>query len=524
MRILPRPTSPATRRAVPAALTAAALLAATACSAETTGSAAPGEKSATLALAIMGTPNSFAPTQLVDGQQGFVWTSLYDTLLRVDDKGELQPGAARSWKYSSDARALTLKLREGMKFSSGDPVTSAAVKKTVDAVRRTAGPNQAFLSSVSSVAAPDASTVVLKLKEPDGALLTSLAGAAGVIGDPKTMGDKSTALNPVGSGPYTLDKHATVNGSVYVLKRRNDYWDKKSYPFRTVKVRVISDRTAAVNALKAGEVNAGSVEGSNVANLEAAGFRAHRVKAQSTGTLVLADRAGSVLKPLADVRVRKAINMAFDRKKIVKQILRGAGNPTAQLFNPAGAAHDPALDKTYGYDPAAAKKLLAEAGYPNGFSVTLPGFVYIKPFEPTVTQSLSEIGIKVTWDAIPAQQGVSVLFSKKYPMFFLADGVGTAPIETQNFLKPDGSRNVFATRDPQLTDLLQRADAETDPAKAGDIYRQINSFAVREAWTAPIFNVGQTWMTKKGIDFVKSSLHSTVRSFRLADQEPEKSS
>ncbi|MGO4431394.1 ABC transporter substrate-binding protein, partial [Streptomyces sp. MCAF7] len=100
-------------------------------------------------------------------------------------------------------------------------------------------------------------------------------------------------------------------------------------------------------------------------------------------TLVLGDRSGDVLEPLGDLRVRKAINMAFDRTKMVKRLLRGSGRPTEQIFNPKGPGHDPALDQTYAYDPAAAKRLLAEAGYPNGFSVTMPSLVVSKPFEPT---------------------------------------------------------------------------------------------------------------------------------------------
>ncbi|MCX4595327.1 ABC transporter substrate-binding protein [Streptomyces sp. NBC_01549] len=487
------------------------------CDSQSTGASS--SSSTTLAIAIYGTPNSFDPTQLLEGQQTYIWDSVYDTLLIQDNKGELRPGAAQSWHYSSDARTLTLKLRTGMKFSSGTPVDATAVKATLERIGATPGPNQGVLASVASVEAPDATTVVIKLKRPDGSLLTSLSTAAGVIGDPKTMTSKSAALNPVGSGPYTLDKGATVNGSVYVLKRRDDYWNKKAYPFPTVKIRVISDQTAMTNALKAGETNTGTVDVSQVDSFKSAGFETQHVQATAVATLVLADRAGDVLKPLGDVRVRKAINMAFDRAKMVKQLLRGSGGPTEQIFNPKGPGHDPALDQTYSYDASAAKKSLADAGYPNGFSVTMPSLVFTKPFEPTFTQALADIGIKVKWQPVPPQQSVSALASKKYPMFLIVDGLNTTPIEARNFYSPTGYRNVFNSSAPELTKLLDQANRELDPAKAADVYKEINKFGVENAWYGPVFYIGSDWATKKGITYLGdgSSTLATIRQFGTAD-------
>lgn len=239
-----------------AAVVAVALLATATTACDSTPAATSNSGTdATLALSILGTPNSFDPAQLIEGQQTYVWDSIFDTLLLQDNKGELHPGAAQSWSYAKDGRTLTLKIRQGMKFSSGDPVDANAVKATLERIRSTPGQSQLSLASVSAVEAPDASTVVIKLKQPDASLLGALSTSPGVIGDPKTMTNKSTALNPVGSGPYTLDTKATVNGSVYVLKRRDDYWNKKAYPFGTVKIRVITDPTASANALKAGESN-----------------------------------------------------------------------------------------------------------------------------------------------------------------------------------------------------------------------------------------------------------------------------
>ncbi|GGV29353.1 peptide ABC transporter substrate-binding protein [Actinomadura cremea] len=501
-------------RLLTAVAAVAALLATASCGAS-------GEQSSTdpetLSLAVQNTPNSFDPAQLLSGTQAFVWSAVYDTLLIVDNKGELQPNAAESWAYSDDRKTLTLKLRDGMTFSSGAPVTAAAVKTTLERTLSTPGPNSFTVASIESVGAPDERTVVLRLKEPDGALLRSLAAAVGVIGDPATLGTERTALNPVGSGPYVLDE-STVNGSEYVLKKRDDYWNAKAYPFETVEMQVMKDRTAIVNALRSGELNAASVEATHLDQFKSGGFEVKFIDAVVVGMLSLSDRDGTVVKPLADVRVRQAINMAFDREKIVAQLLRGAGKPTRQVFNPKGDAYDAALERTYTYDPGAAKKLLAEAGYPDGFAVRMPSLFFTKPFEPTVTQSLAEIGVEVTWEPTPPQNSASSISSRKYGMLLQVEGLNSASIEVKNSVDPEGPRNVFGTRDPELTEMLDQANSTGDPAKASALYKRVNAFLVENAWYAPIFYSGRNWVTADGVEYLDdgSNLFSTVRAFGIS--------
>ncbi|GAB2844631.1 ABC transporter substrate-binding protein [Actinocorallia aurea] len=514
MRIRPLGARPWSRTAVTTIATAA-LLATAACGGSGEGSSSAADT--TLAFAIQGAPNSFDPAQLAEGQQTYVWNSLYDTLLFLDNDGTVKPNAAESWEYSEDGRALTLRLRAGMKFTSGAPVNAAAVKATLERTMKTPGQQQGKLASVSSIATPDDLTVVLALKAPDSSLVVSLAHGAGVIGDPATIDGDQTALNPVGSGPYTLDKAQTVTGSTYVLNRRDDYWNAKAYPFETVRIRVIQDRTAAFNALRAGELNAAVVDTPQVEASRQAGFEVKFVEATAIGNLVLADRGGDKLEPLGDARVRQAINMAFDRQKMVDQLLMGAGRPTVQLFNPKGTAYDASLEQTYAYDPAGAKKLLAEAGYPDGFSVTMPSLVFSKPFEPTITQALADIGVKATWKPVPPQNTVAALASKEYPMFFFVDGLSTEHREVQNNFSARGFLNPFASEDPALTKAMSGAGAELDPAKAGALFKEANSFTVKEAWDAPLFYIGTNWATKKGIEYLGdgSSTYNTVRAFGL---------
>ncbi|MFJ6453870.1 ABC transporter substrate-binding protein [Paenarthrobacter sp. NPDC091669] len=508
------------RFGIATALTAAVLFTSTACAGgaeqEEAGTAPNGASSnTTLALAVTAAPASLDPAQLQEGQQTYVWGSVFDTLLYVDNDGKLQPNAAESWKFSDDGLTLTLTLREGMTFSNGDPVTAKDVAGTLDRTRTTPGQQQSKLAAVASIEAPDDRTVVLKLKQPEPALLTNLALAAGVIGDADTLNEKTTALDPTTSGPYTLDKAATVAGTTYVLNRRDDYWNAKAYPFKTVTVRVIQDRTAVFNALQAGELDAGNVEPAQVKQIEAAGFKTAKVEAQAVANLVLADREGTILKPLADERVRKAINMAFDREKMVQQVLRGGGKATMQIFNPKGAAYDPALEGTYKFDPTAAKKLMADAGYADGFDVTMPATVISKSFEPLITQALNDIGIRVTWEPVPPQNAAAAVSSKKYPMIFFLDGLNVTQRELQNNFSDSGFLNPFGSKYPELTELISKVSLETDEAKAAELYKEINAFVVKEALDAPLFYVGTIWATKDGIEYLGdgSNTMSTIRAF-----------
>ena len=481
-----------------AAIALAASLSLTAC-----GGAEPssveGAAPTTLTFGVQAAPNSMDPAQLHDGQQRYVWGAVYDTLIYSDNAGVLQPGAAKSWEFSPDSRSLTLKLRDDMKFSDGDPVTSKAVKTSLERTMTTAGPQQSNLSAVASVDAPDDHTVVLGLSRPDPNLLVALSYGAGAIGDPDTINEARTALDPVGSGPYTLDRNATVDGTKYVLNRRDDYWNVKAYPFKTVTVRVIPDRTALFNALLTKELDAGTtVDAAQSKQVESNGFTITRVEDVTTAGIVIADRAGQVAKPLANVKVRQAINHAFDRKKMLEALVSGKGRPTEQIFNKLSPAYDAGLDDAYSFDPEKARNLLKEAGYPDGFSLTMPANVVVQTYQASITQALADIGIKVEWEPVPAQSSGQ---TTKWGMYFNVGSTAAPSRTTALYFGKSGSQNPFRYEDPKMNELLTKVAAETDPTRAGEIYKEINKYATDNAWLAPFFSLETSWATKSGLEY-----------------------
>ncbi|MCZ2840159.1 ABC transporter substrate-binding protein [Modestobacter sp. VKM Ac-2985] len=511
---------PVPRRLV-AALGATALLSTAACSGGSESSGEGGGSSgagdATLALPIQAQPNSLDPAQLQEGQQAFVWTALFDSLFVLDENGEPQPYAAESYEYSEDLQTLTLTLREGMTFSNGDPVTAEDVAATLERTRTTPGPQQPKLASVESVEAPDERTVVLDLSAPDPTLLSNLALAAGVIGDAETLDDESTALDPVGSGPYELDTEATVTGATYVLNRRDDYWNVEDYPFETFRVRVIQDQTAAFNALQSGEINAGSVQPAQAQQLQGADFTISELSPNATASLKILDREGTEVPALADVRVRQAINMAFDREGIVEGILQGNGQTTETLFAPGTPGYvEPSV---YDYDPEAARALLAEAGYPDGFELTLPATVVSTNFQPTVSQALGEIGIDVTWEPLPPTDTGSAIQSGAYPAAFWIESLDVPSRVLQDHYSETGSINPFDTVTPEIQALYEEIATTADVDARAGLYEEAGTVVVEQALDAPIGVIGTRWATTDGIEFVGTGARplSTIRAFDVAE-------
>ncbi|WP_285244176.1 ABC transporter substrate-binding protein [Pseudarthrobacter sp. fls2-241-R2A-127] len=460
------------------------------------------QESRTLAFAIGGQPSSFDPAQAEVGEAAYIWTGIYDTLLKVDADGAVKPSAAKSWEYSSDAMTLTLDLRDGLKFSDGAEVTSEDVAATIERSRTTPGIRVPDLASVKSVDTPDDHTVVLNLSKPDPALLVNLATGAGIIAEAKKLGDENLALDPIGSGPYVLDKNATVNGSTYVLKRRDDYWDLQDYPYKTVTIRVIEDSQAKFNALQAGELDAGTASAAQIATLPEGAFEKKKIEAQAWGGLLFLDRTGSVVPALGDKRVREAINMAFDRDLYAKQLMSGGARATSQFYNPIQSGYDPDLEGYYKHDPEGARKLLAEAGYPDGFALTMPSSYFSHTFEPAITQSLADIGIKVTWESVPPQDVFPSLSSGKYGMAWYFEGLNSPSIQTRANLQKGGALNPSGYESPELNSLLSEAAQTTDPDAQGAVYKRINRYSVENALVAPLVYSSGTWLTKPGVKYL----------------------
>lgn len=479
-----------------AAVALAAVLALTGCASQSSPDSGPTKDDLQLSVQA---PTADLSVGNFGGGDTTIYFAVYDRLVVQDLDGGLVPSAAESWEYSSDNTVLTFTIREGQTFSNGEDLDAAAVVASLEAQR--VGPaSSAQLASIASVEAPDASTVVITLAQPDGSLIWQLAGSNGAISAPGALGEESAKLEPIGSGPYVLDPEAGTVGSVYELAKNPDHWNAEAYPFETVTVSVIADPTAVQNAMKTGQLDFANLASPDLATQFPEGdFTTGEANPTAVGGLFIVDREGLVVPALADVRVRQAINIAIDRDTIAEKLTPGVGGPTAQMASPAGEAYDPALNDVYEYDIDAAKELMADAGYADGFSLTMPSTVLSLTFDATIAQQLADIGITVEYETVPFQDLYAKLYAGAYGMFWFYNGYGGSDAKDMTQIL-SGAVNPQATMTPELQGLLEAANA-APLDEQGSAFGAVNAYYVDEAWFAPVNAATGLWVASNSITY-----------------------
>nr|WP_314841441.1 ABC transporter substrate-binding protein [uncultured Microbacterium sp.] len=480
------------RRGAGIAMVAAVAVALTGCAGGSGSNASSDGGDDTLRIALNAPPSNFSIGSW-SGGDATPFLSVYDTLFHRDIDGTLKGGIAEEWKYDESLTELTLTVRDGVEFTNGEKLDAEAVVDSLE-VARAGSSTSANLASISAVTAADESTVIISLSKPDASLVPQLAGTPGAIGAPEVLTAESSKLQPVGSGAYTLSEKTTT-GSKYVYEKNDDYYDAANYPFEVVEIQIIQDPTAAQNALKAGQIDVvGLSSQDQVAQFPKAEFTTGNNLPGTVGALWIVDREGTVVPALADERVRQAINLAFDREAIASGLGEGFLNPTEQVFSPSGAAYDEGLNDTYAQDVEEAKSLLADAGYPDGFEVTMPSTVVSTQFEPAIGQALGDIGVTVTWESVPFQDFYAKVFGGSYGMFFMFNGLsGSDAVDNNAVLS--GVFNPFGSTTPELQALQEEANV----AQGDDAFRGVNEYLVEQAWFAPLFYITSLYAVSNDI-------------------------
>ncbi|MFE0700586.1 ABC transporter substrate-binding protein [Streptomyces sp. NPDC058872] len=479
----------------PALLLMATALALTACSgpSDSNGSATKpsGRTAAKLTIGQSLAPQSLSASAPVTGGQTLFYQPVYDSLLVLGPDGSPQPGLATKWAYDPTGTKLTLTLRAGVKFTNGETFDAAAAKANLDRNIK-AGTNAKTLQAVTGITVKDPRTLVLSLKQKDPGILSALGTSAAYMEAPKTFGGADEGTKPVGTGPYTLDP-STVIGSAYVYKKNPDYWNASAVRYDQVDIKVFADPSAMVNAIRTGQVNAASANGTTGEQAKQSGWKVTTQQLDIAG-LFLFDREGKSAPALADKRVRQAINLSFDRKALLKAVAQGQGTVTSQMFaGPDGGPLDPSLETKWAYDPAKAKRLLAEAGHASDVKITLPTLPGAGPLLQTIKQQLAAVGIT----AELADGGPNVLtdlLTAKYPASYFQFQAGDPWLMIQLLLQPDSQFNPFHVSDPKLANLIDEYRNGDDTSRK-DTLVKLNARLTDEAWFAPWYRMNNAWAT-----------------------------
>jgi peptide/nickel transport system substrate-binding protein len=476
-------------KAAAAALVLTASLALTACG----GGAGAGSSAVAATALTIGTiqdVRSWDPAQAHVGHVLQPYQAVYDTLILRQSDGKLSPMLATEWKYNSTNTKLTVDLRTDVTFSDGAKFDAEAAKANMDHFKTANGPQMAQLASVKDVSVVDADTIDINLSTPDPALEYFLSQAAGLMGSPKALGTEGIKTEPVGSGPYVMDKAASVKDSQTVFTARKDYWNKDLQKYQRLTFKILTDLTARTNALVSGQVDATILDPKNGKQAEGAKMKLAANEVDWQGLLLL-DRDGAKNPALANVKVRQAINYAFDRKTILDQVMLGQGTPTSQPFGKASGAWTEELENYYSYDPAKAKQLLKEAGYENGVTLEIPSVPGFETQISVIQQQLADVGITLKLGAALTNTFTSDVAAQKFTTMYFSLFQGEPTVAVNQIVSTKALYNPFKNTTPELQakiDAVQKGGAE-----AGKLAQEVNKYVVEQAWFAPLFRVNQMY-------------------------------
>ena len=427
------------------------------------------------------------------------WGPLYDTLFIRTTAPDVEANVATDWSYNDELTELTIDLRPGIEFTDGTALDAEVVRDNLLTFRDGGGGEASLLALVEDVTAVDADTLTISLSAPDPNLLINLSGTAGAVFAASGLDSSDKAAIPAGSGPYLVDESRTVTGSTHTYVRNPDYWNPERYPYDEIVLKPMLDVSARINALKSGEVDGAAIPQTAAADATASGLTIVTGIANWAG-LHLVDREGAVVPALADVRVRQAINMIWDREAIVAAIFSDYGTPNNQIFAEGNQAHVAGIEDEYAYDIDTAKALMAEAGYADGFTMQLPVIIgNHDAVTPIIVQQLGLIGI--TAEPVPLQFGdfLNAVFGQQYGLFYLTHPtLNQAWYDIERQVMPTALWNVFKTSDPALNGYLEAAQT-TSGAEQQAAFQQIGEFLFDNAWYAPWAIPTVTYATNSSI-------------------------
>ncbi len=400
--------------------------------------------------------------------------NIFETLTKISSDGSVSPLLAESWEVSPDLKTYTFKLRKGVKFQNGEPFNANAVKFSFEraGAEKSTNKDKPTFASMESVAVIDEHTVVILNKSLDPDFLFLMGQATAIIVEPKSAG--SNATKPVGTGPYQLA--AWNKGSSVTLTKWDGYRSAANVKIKKVTFRFISDPAAQVAALLAGDVDAfPRVTPRSVAQFKTnAKFQV--VASGSRAKTILA--INNKKKPLDDVRVRRAIAAAIDRKAVIEGAGDGYGVPIGSHYVPGAFGY---VDTT-GINPfniEKAKALLAEAGIktPLELSLKLPPPPYARQGGEVIAAQLAKIGIIAKIENVEWAQWLSGVFANKnYDLTIISH---VEPFDLANFAKPGYYWGYESPQFNTLFDKIQNAPRAADRAKLlGDAQRMLATDAV----------------------------------------------
>ncbi len=412
--------------------------------------------------------------------------NVFETLTKIRSDGSVGPLLAQSWTVTPDAKTWSFKLVPGVKFHNGEPFNADTVRFSLERAGAAGSVNKdrAVFANIVHIRATDAQTVVLTLKNPDPDLLFKLGQGTAIMVEPKSVA--SNATQPVGTGPYTLERWN--RGASLVLARHAAHRDAKKIALERVTFRFISEAAAQVAALLAGDVDAfPRVSAARSLKQFEANRKFQVLIGGSRSKVILA--MNNKRKPLDDVRVRRAIAKAIDRQAVIDGAADGFGVPIGSYYVKGMPGHVD-LTAVNAFDPTGAQALLKEAGValPLQLTIKLPPTPYARAGGEIVAAQLAKVGITAKLENIEWAQWLSGVYGQKaYDLTLIAH---VEPLDFGNFARPNYYWNYES---PRFNELWARINATADTTQRAELLGQAQRLVADEAVAAYLYQ--PTWIT-----------------------------
>ena len=463
----------------------------------------------TLLVRTSGDPVSFNPDATADDNLSPAAANMYNMLTRLTYDYEVIPGAAESWDVSDDAKTITFHLRQDLKWSDGELLTSADVKYTIEAIRD----NEALYASsnvanVESIEAPDDYTVVFHMSQPDMSFVSIIGWYATYI-LPKHVFDNGqpwdenpAAKQPVTSGPFTLEEY--LPGQSYTLVRNDDYYDKPAV--KRITYVIVADDATAVQALYNGELDVyPSFPSARVAEAQAnPDLRVSSEPGTNPSRLIFNVADGS---PCVDVAVRKAVALCIDRDDVNAKVYAGLAAPEYTMYPKAIPWAVNETDLAPGLDLAAAEQVLVDAGYTkneNGYYIEgLRIDVFNDQYLQTaklVGGNLEKIGVKTDINQTEFNAWYEKVAQRHdFDIEIMGGSLDPDPQQLKLRLGTGLASNFGQWSNEEFDEVTDEANAEPDQGKRAELWKQAQKIMVEELPWVPIVSVNKIGVAWAGL-------------------------
>ncbi|MHB1653327.1 MAG: ABC transporter substrate-binding protein [Desulfitobacteriaceae bacterium] len=433
-------------------------------------------KGGTLRIAISNDVDGLDPQRTVSASTFEVTNNIYDTLVGTDPKGNLLPRLATEWNVSSDKKSWTFKLRDDVSFQNGRKFTADDVKFSMERLLEKQSPRASDYAMIDNIKVDSPTQITFNLKQPNAPFISSLAMPWAAIVPQEAVTQLKT--HPMGTGAFKLKEW--VPQQKVVLEKNPSYFLKNEPYLDGVEFQVIPDMATQLVNLKSGQIDVATISGEQAAEVkQSSNLTLYSKPSNSVQVLAMNNK----VTPLNDVRVRQAIAMAINKDAVIQGSNWGFGETIGSHMSPLDPYYVD-LNKVLSYDSAKAKQLLQEAGYGQGFDLTLslpqPYAIHRKAGE-VVADQLKQIGIRVKLETVDWGKWLKDIYAgRNYQMTIIAHTGRLDPDAMLNRYASNSKENYMNYSNPTVDAALKQGILATDMAARKKIYTTVEETLAKE--------------------------------------------